>query len=184
MNIPSSDYEAEANQLRAEIGGKIVALRSRLTPRAIASEAAANVGVADLSWRDAFEYASRRHPGPAVVIGIGIALLMISAARQGATRRNVAALTSPLRETTASLVDSATSVLRAQAESKRREFVATAQTQVGSAAAMVSDEVEKNLEKFLERVPGGASVRPMIESSLQVALAALLEGLLDGRTRR
>jgi hypothetical protein len=47
MNILSSNYEAEANQLRAEIGGKIVALRSRLTPRPIASEAAANVGVAE-----------------------------------------------------------------------------------------------------------------------------------------
>jgi hypothetical protein len=153
-------------------------------PRAIASEAAANVGVADLSWRGAFDYASSRHPAAAAVIGIGIALLTVSAARKGATQRNVAALTSPLRETTVSLVDTATGALRAQAEAKRREFVVTAQTQVASAAATVSDEIERTLEKVLERVPGGQGVRPLIESSIQVALAAMLEGLLDGRSRR
>jgi hypothetical protein len=58
----SSEYEAEANQLRAQIGVTMGALRSGLTPSNLASEAASRVGIADLSWRGAFDYASKRHP--------------------------------------------------------------------------------------------------------------------------
>jgi hypothetical protein len=57
----SNEYEAEANRLRAQIRGT-GALRSGLTPSNLASEAASRVGVADLSWGGAFDYASKRHP--------------------------------------------------------------------------------------------------------------------------
>ena len=42
--------------------GTVDALRSGLTPSNLASEAASHVGIADLSWGGAFDYASKRHP--------------------------------------------------------------------------------------------------------------------------
>jgi hypothetical protein len=49
---------------------------------------------------------------------------------------------------------------------------------------MLSDEIEKKLENIIDRVPGGIKVRPLIESSIQVALAAALEGLLRRPSRQ
>jgi hypothetical protein len=48
---------------------------------------------------------------------------------------------------------------------------------------MLSDEIGKKLETIIDRVPGGINVRPLIESLIQVALAAALEGLLRRRSR-
>jgi hypothetical protein len=48
---------------------------------------------------------------------------------------------------------------------------------------MLSDEIGKKLESVIDRVPGGVNVRPLIESSVQIAQAAALEGLLRKRTR-
>lgn len=179
----SSEYEAEANRLRAQIGAAVGVLRSSLTPSNLASEAASRAGIADLSWAGAFDYASKRHPVPTAVIGFGIALWMMSAVRNGASRGHVAALTQPLRESSESILDSATSVFRERAEAKRREFVDVAQAQVATGAAMLSDEIEKRLENVIDRVPGGIKVRPLIESSIQVTLAAAVEGLLRRRPR-
>jgi len=184
LNVATSDaYEAEANRLRAEIGASVDALRRRLTPSNMASEAAARAGIADLSWAGALDYASKRHPVPTAVIGFGIALWAISALRKRARRENIADLTGPLRESSESILDSATRVFRERAEAKRREFVDVAQAQVASGAAMLSDQIEKKLETFTDRVPGGISVRPLIESSIQIALAAALEGLLRRPSR-
>ena len=88
-----------------------------------------------------------------------------------------------LRESSESILDSATRVFRERAEAKRREFVDVAQAQVATGAAMLSDEIEKQLENIVDRVPGGVKVRPLIESSIQVALAAALEGLLRRHSR-
>ena len=179
----SSEYEAKANRLRAQIGVTIGILRSNLTPSNLASEAASRAGIADLSWAGAFDYASKRHPVPTAVIGFGIALWTMSAVRNRASRGHVAALTQPFRESSESILDCATSVFRERAEAKRREFVDVAQAQVATGAAMLSDEIEKRLENVIDRVPGGIKVRPLIESSIQVALAAALEGLLRRRSR-
>jgi hypothetical protein len=179
----SSEYEAEANRLRAQIGVTIGALRSSLTPSNIASEAASRAGIADLSWGGAFDYAIKRHPVPTAIIGFGLALWTMSAVRNRAGRGDVAALTSPLRESSEAILDSATRVFRERAEAKRREFVDVAQAQVATGAAMLSDEIEKKIENMIDRVPGGIKVRPLIESSIQVALAAALEGLLRRPSR-
>ena len=48
---------------------------------------------------------------------------------------------------------------------------------------MLSDEIGKKLENVIDRLPGGINVRALIESSIQVALAAALEGLLRKRAR-
>ena len=76
------EYEAEADRLRAQIGATLDTLRSRLTPSNVASEAASRVGIADLSWGGAFEYASKRHPVPTAIIGVGVALWTLAALRK------------------------------------------------------------------------------------------------------
>ena len=179
----SSEYEAEANRLLAQIGMTVGALRSGLTPSNLASEAASRVGMADLSWGGAFDYASKRHPVPTAIIGLGVALWTISAVRNHDRRDQLAVVTAPLRDSSDSIVQSATKVFRERAEAKRREFVDVAQSQVATGATILSDEIGKKLGNVIDRLPGGINVRPLIESSVQVALAAALEGLLRKRAR-
>jgi hypothetical protein len=179
----SSEYEAEANRLRAQIGARVDALRSELTPSNLASEAASRVGIADVSWGGAFDYASKRHPIPTAIIGLGLALWTMSAVRNRGKRDRLAVVSAPLRDSSDSIVQSATRVFRERAETKRREFVDVAQAQVASGATMLSDEIGKKLETYIDRLPGGINVRPLIESSVQVALAAALEGLLRRHSR-
>jgi hypothetical protein len=179
----SSEYEAEANRLRAQIGVTVGALRSGLTRSNLASEAASRVGMADLSWGGAFDYASKRHPVPTAIIGLGVALWAMSAIRNRGERDQLAVVTAPLRDSSDSIVQSATKVFRERAEAKRREFVDVAQSQVATGATILSDEIGKKLENVIDRLPGGINVRPLIESSVQVALAAALEGLLRKRAR-
>ena len=176
----SSDYEAQANRLRAQMGVTIDELQSSLTPSKLVSEAASRAGIADLSWSGAFDFASKRHPVPTAIIGLGIALWTLSAARDRARRNR---LTLPLRESSSTLVNSATKVFRERAEAKRREFVGAAQVQVATGAAKLSDEIERRLESVIDRVPGGIQVRPLIASTIQIALASALEGLLSRRSR-
>jgi len=179
----SSDYEAEANRLRTQIGATIEDLRFSLRPSNLASEAATRAGIADLSWGGAFDFAGKRHPVPTAIIGLGVALWTVAALRRRKVD-GVAALTPPLRETSASLVESATRVLRDRAETKRREFVNVAQGQIATGAARFSDEVERRLENVIDRVPGGPEVRPLIEAAIQIALSAALEGLFLKRNAR
>jgi hypothetical protein len=177
LNAPtSSDYEAEANRLRARIGATVEELRFSLKPSNLVSETATRAGIADLSWGGAFDFASKRHPVPTAIIGLGVALWTLAALRRRKAD-GVATLTSPLRETSTSLVESATRVLRNRAEIKRREFVDAAQAQIANGAARFSDEVERKLEDVIDRVPGGPEIRPLVQAALQIALSAALEGL-------
>jgi hypothetical protein len=184
----SSDYEAQANRLRADMGSTIDQLRFNLTPSNLvsegASEAASRVGLTDLSWSGALDYAGKRHPVPTAVIGLGIALWTLAALRGRARGKTLAGLTSPLTESSSSLVDSATKVLRERAEAKRQEFVGTAQAQVVSGAEKLSDEIEKRVENIIVGVPGGNQAQPLIASAIQIGLAALLESLLHKRSIR
>jgi hypothetical protein len=181
--VTSSEYEAEANRLRAQIGATVDALNDRLTPSKLASEVASSVGIVDMSWSGAFHYASRRHPVPTAIIGLGIGLWALAALRKRSRDENTAVLAAPMRESAESIVDSATRVLRQRAEAKRRQFVDIAQAHVAKGAATLSDEIEKKLETVIDSVPGGTSARPLIQSSIQVALAAALEGLLRRPSR-
>ncbi len=184
VNLPSSsDYEAQANRLRAEMDATIDQLRSNLTPSNLASEAASRVGLADLSWSGALDFAGKRHPVPTAVIGLGIALWSLAALRGRARGKTVASLSAPLAESSSSLVDSAAKALRRRAEAKRQEFVGTAQAQVVSGAEKLSDEIERRVEDIIVGVPGGNRAQPLIASAIQIALAALLEGLVRRRSR-
>ena len=114
----SSEYEAQANRLRAQIGARVDALQSELTPSNLASEAALRLGMADLSWSGAFDYASKRHPVPTAIIGLGLALWTMSAVRNRGRRDQLAVMTAPLRDSSDSIVQSATKVFRERAEGK------------------------------------------------------------------
>jgi hypothetical protein len=165
------------------MGSTIEQLRFNLTPSNLASEAASRVGVADLSWSGALEFAGKRHPVPTAVIGLGLALWTLASLRGRDRGKTLARLSSPLTESSSSLVDSATKVLRQRAEAKRQEFVGTAQAHVVSGAEKLSDEIEKRVENIIVGVPGGSRAQPLIASAIQIGLAALLEGLLRRRSR-
>ena len=94
----SSEYEAQANRLRAQIGARVDALQSELTPSNLASEAASRIGMADLSWGGAFDYASKRHPVPTAIVGLGIALWTMAAFKNRGRREHLALVATPLRE--------------------------------------------------------------------------------------
>jgi hypothetical protein len=174
----SSEYEAEANRVRKEIDETVKELRSRLRPSSLASEAAGGVGLTDASWAGAFEFASKRHPVPTAIVGLGIALWALAAIRNRSRRGGVASLTSPLRESSDSLVESASRVFRDRAELKRRELVRVAQAHIATGAERLSDKVESKLDDVVGQLPGGSEVRPLIASAIQIALTAALEGLL------
>ena len=184
MNVSgSSNYEAQANLLRAEMSATIDQLRLSLTPANHASEAASQVGVANFSVSGALDLAGRRHPIPTAIIGLGIALWTLSALRGRARRDTLASLSSPLTESSSSLVDSATKVLRQRAEAKKQEFIGAAQAQVVSGTEKLSDEIERRVENIIVGVPGGDQARPLIASAIQIVLAAALENLLNRRSR-
>jgi hypothetical protein len=179
VTVPtSSDYEAEANRVRDEIDETVKELRLRLTPSGLASEAAAGVGLTDASWAGAFEFAGKRHPIPTAIAGLGIALWALMAIRNRSRRGDVASVASPLRESSESLVDSASRVLRERAALKRRELVRAAQVRIAAGAERLADEVERKLDHVVAEVSGGSEVRPLIASAIQIALNAALEGLL------
>jgi hypothetical protein len=182
--LSSSEYEAQANRLRAEMGLTIDQLQSSLTPSNLASEAASRVGISDLSWAGALDFAGKRHPVPTAIIGLGLALWTVSAVRGRGKGRILASLSSPLTESSSSLATSAARVLRERAEAKRREFVGAAQAQVVSGAEKLSDEIERRVDDVIVGVPGGLQARPLIASAIQIALAALLENLLQRRSSR
>ena len=179
VTVPtSSEYEAEANRVRSQIDETVRELRSRLTPSNLASEAAAGVGLADVSWTGALDVSIRRHPIPTAVVGIGLAAWALLAFRNRARRGGVSSMAAPLRESSASVVDSATRVFRERAELKRRELVRQAQAQVAAGATRLSDEFERKLDDVVGQVPGGVELRPIVASAILIALTAALEGLL------
>jgi hypothetical protein len=183
VTLTSGDYEARANRLRSQMTRTVDELRSNLTPSKLASEAASRAGITDLSWRGAVDFASTRHPGPTAIAGFGVALWLLAAAGKR-NQEGDHEVTLPLRESSSSLVDAATRVFRERAATKQREFMGAAQTHVARGAAMLSVAIEDKLEDVIDRVPGGSQVRPLIESTVQVALATALEALLQKRPRR
>src|SRR5580693_10579021 len=155
MALTSDDYEAQAKRLRSQMSRTVDELRLNLRPSNLASEAASRAGVTDLSWRGAVDFASTRHPGPTAIVGFGVALWLLAAARKR-NKEGVHEVPVPLRQSSASLVGTATKVFRERAESKQREFMDAAQTHVAKGATMISDAIEQKLENVIDRVPGGA----------------------------
>jgi hypothetical protein len=80
-------------------------------------------------------------------------------------------------------VDTATRLFREQAAVKQRDFLGASQTHIAKGAAMLSDAIEEKLDDVIDRTPGGPQVRPLVESTVQVALATALEALLQRHAR-
>ena len=152
-------------------------------PAGWSSERQARTNCNSVQSRSSFDFVGKRHPIPTAIIGLGIALWTLSAVRGRARSRGLASLSSPLTESSSSIVDSATRVLRQRAEAKKLEFIGTAQAHVANGTAKLSDEIERRLESVIDGVPGGVQVRPLISSTVQIALAAALENLLRRRSR-
>jgi hypothetical protein len=55
--------------------------------------------------------------------------------------------------------------------------VGAAQSHVAKGASMLSDAIEQKLEDVIDRMPGATEVRPLIESTVQVALATARSSL-------
>jgi hypothetical protein len=117
MAPTSGDYEAQANRLRSKMRQTVGELRSNLTPSSLASEAASRAGVSELSWRGALD--STRHPGPTAIAGFGVAMWLLAAARKR-NKEGAYDVTLPLRESSSSLVDTATRVFRDRVATKQR----------------------------------------------------------------
>ena len=98
---------------------------------------------------------ARAIQGPTAIAGFGVALWLLAAARKR-NKEGVHEVTLPLRESSSSLVDTATRVFRERAATKQREFIGAAQTHVAKGAAMLSDAIEDKLEDVIDRVPGGS----------------------------
>jgi hypothetical protein len=90
----------------------------------------------------ALDFASTRHADPTAIAGPGGALWLLAAARKR-NKEGVHEVTLPLRDSSSSLVDTATRVFRARvfrerAATKQREFIGATQTQVATGAAMLA----------------------------------------------
>ena len=175
----SSDYEAEADRVQKQIDKTVRELRSRLTVSNLASEAAAGVGLDQDGLVGAIERTVKRYPVPAAVVGVGVGLWALVTVRNRSKRTDVAELALPLRQSSDSLIDSATQVFRDRAALKRRELVRSAQAKIAVGAEKVADELERKLDDVVHSIPGGSDVRPLMASAIQIALTAGLEGLLQ-----
>ncbi len=178
MALTSGDYEAQANRLRSRMTQTADELRSNLTPKSLALEAASRAGITDLLWRGAVDFASTRHPAPLPSSDwascCGCRRRLPSATEKAPTMLPYLCGNPPPH-----WVDTATRVFRERAATKQREFLSAAQTHVEKGASMLSDVIEQKLEGVIDRVPGGSEVRPFIESTVQIAVATGLEALLQ-----
>ena len=113
----------------------------------------------DIPQNPSSELRSTRRPGPTAIAGFGVVLWLLAAARKR-SKHGVHDVTLHFRESSSSLVDTATRVFRERAETKQREFMVAAQTYVAKGAAMLSDATERKLEDVIDRVLGGPEVRP------------------------
>jgi hypothetical protein len=109
--------------------------------------------------------------------------LTVAASRRRAGSNGIATIASPLRESSESVLDSASRVFRDRAALKRRELVRAAQARITVGAERLADELERKLDDVVDFVPGGSEVRPFVAAAMQIAITAAIEGLLrkDGR---
>jgi hypothetical protein len=120
MAPTSGDYEAQANRLRSKMGQTVGELRVKshaLNPCVRSSVACRCVRTFVARSARFCEHASS---GPTAIAGFGVAMWLLAAAckrnKQGAHD-----VTLPLRESSSSLVDTATRVFRDRAATKQRD---------------------------------------------------------------
>jgi hypothetical protein len=177
--LSPDEYEEDANRIRARLGATLAQLRTNLVPSNLIDEVARESGVREMSLAGAFDFSVRRHPLPTALIGLGIGLWAIALSRSSDAHKGK----SSLRETVRSIARSATGVFRERAEAKRLAFASVASSHIQAGATQLSDAVEKSVHDLIGGTPGTPATRPLIESAVQMALFAALEGLLS-RSRK
>ena len=175
QSLSASEYEEDANRIRARLGATIDQLRTNLAPSNLFDEVARGSGLRDVSPASALDFAACRHPIPTALIGIGIGLWAYSLARSESTDRG------SIRDTAGTLARPAANVVRERAEAKRQMFVTLADSQIRAGASQLGDAIEKRVDDLIGELPAAPTVRPFIVSAIQMALFATFEGLLSKR---
>jgi hypothetical protein len=184
----SSELEADADRLRAELGITIDRLRHQLTPSQLAEEWAESSGLKDMTPSKFLDFAARRHPLPTILAGAGLGFLAYAATRRR-HRGNGALDPAPsslgdsssrggLKEIAGSLADTAKKVFRDRAQARRDEVVDAAKSHVATAANQLSDATEKTLDDLLVKASVPAEARPLLATTVQLLLVAGIEAVV------
>jgi hypothetical protein len=191
--LSSSELEADADRLRAQLGVTIDRLRHQLAPSQLAEEWAESSGLKDMTPSKFLDLAARRHPLPTILAGAGLGFLAYAATRRR-HRGNGALDLAPssqangssrggLKQIAGSLADTATKAFRDRAQAKRDEVVDAAKSHVASAAHQLSDATQKTLDDLLVKASIPAEARPILSTTVQLLLVAGIESVLGKLVR-
>jgi hypothetical protein len=176
------ECDEAASRARSNLLATVDQLKMNLEPQNLVDEMARASGLRDLSAANALEFAVQRHPIPMLLIALGAGFWVSS------TIRSRPVLTSDrrgtVRSTVESLANSAGSVFRERFEARRKSLLAKANSHVAATAGQLSDVVEQKVDNLVGRLPESGSLRPLIQSAVQIALVAGIEALLSSRPAR
>jgi hypothetical protein len=176
---PSSlDYEMEALRLRARIGDTIEELRANFEPARLVDEVATAAGIDVSSPSASIVRVAQRHPIPSAAIAVGIGLLAYVSFARRKTNHGPAQGGSSLRRVSSSLIQSASKTLHERGEARRQQFVNAARARIADGATSIADRIDEAVEDLTQGLPGEASVRPLLQSGIQLVLSAALEAIV------
>lgn len=130
---------------------------------------------------------------PIAVVGLGIALLALTAARSRARGRTLASLSWPLVESSSSLVDSAARVLRQRAEATRERALAglsspiaeSSSSLVDSATNVFRQRADAKTQEFIGATQAQvASGAEKLSDQIERWLANITDGMPGGTQAR
>jgi hypothetical protein len=169
------DYEAEALRLRARIGDTVDEMRGNFESRNLIDEVATAAGIEVNAASASLVDAARRNPIPSAAIVLGVGLLAYASLVRRKANHGQAQDASSLPRLSSSLVQSASKVLHERGEARRQQFVNGARARIADGAASIADRIDEAVEDLTSGLPGEASVRPLLQSGIQLLLSAALE---------
>jgi hypothetical protein len=187
----TSELEADANRLRAQLAATVDQLRHQLTPAHLLDEWAQSNDLKAITPNKVFDFAAHRHPVPTVLIGAGLGILAYAIARRRNIQDRQLDLTpnlsgndrepGPRGSTTdivGSLTETAAKAFRERAEAGREAVIDAAKSRVASAADQLSGTMERKLDDIFARTSLPADARPVLVTTMQLLLVAALEAVL------
>jgi hypothetical protein len=191
--LSSSELEADADRLRAQLGITIGRLQQQLAPSYLVDEWAESSGLKDMTPSKFLDLAARRHPLPTILAGAGLGFLAYAATRRRHAGYGALDLApnshadgssrGSLKQIAGSLADTATKAFRDRAQAKRDEVVDAAKSHVASAANQLSDATQRTLDDLLVKASIPAEARPLLATTVQLLLAAGIEAVLGKLVR-
>jgi hypothetical protein len=179
----STELEFRADCLRRQIAQDWGELNGNLKPHSLYQEAVRGAGFDKASISSSVDSAVRRYPVPTAIGAAALGLFAYSVVRKRNGRRSIDNVKASLAQTATTLADSATDVFHRRAEEKKREFVDLAQAQIVCGAGKVSDAIERKIGDTVDILPGGAGIKPLLVSGIQILLSAALGGLMRPAAR-